>query len=138
MTPIAQYRSDVELALKAYSKAVSKARSIHGRDCNYDPTTIDLAYHESTADARLRYEIAEDAAYNQREEDGTVKFDYKKRRDAIVEAAYNAWTDNGLGLDLDASTQAVKTVQDAVNNSHVDGISNRDWLAASLKRLRGE
>jgi hypothetical protein len=63
MTPIAQYRSDVELALKAYSKAVSKARSIHGRDCNYDPTEIDLAYHQATADARLRYEMAEDDAY---------------------------------------------------------------------------
>jgi hypothetical protein len=67
-----------------------------------------------------------------------MKLDYENRRDAIVEAAYNAWTDRGLGLDLDASTEAVKTVQDAVNNSHVDDISNRDWLAATLKRLRGE
>jgi hypothetical protein len=60
---------------------------------------------------------------------------YEQRRDMIVSNAWETWTKNGLGLDLDASTQTCKTVQDAVNNSYFDDISDGDWLAATLTRL---
>ena len=53
----------------------------------------------------------------------------------IVLHAWESWTKNGLRLDLDASIETVKTVQDAVTNTYLDDISDTDWLAATIKRL---
>jgi hypothetical protein len=61
--------------------------------------------------------------------------DYETRRDAIVVAAWETWTKNGLGLDDDMKVQTEKSVQDAVNNAYIEGISDKDWLAATLRDL---
>jgi hypothetical protein len=61
--------------------------------------------------------------------------DYETRRDAIVVAAWETWTKNGLDLDDDMKVQTEKSVQDAVNNAYIEGISDKDWLAATLRDL---
>ena len=56
-------------------------------------------------------------------------------RDTIVTNAWEIWTKNGLKLDAEEREETGKTVKDAVNNTYVDGISDSDWLANTLKRL---
>ena len=60
---------------------------------------------------------------------------YETRRDMIVTNAWETWTKNGLGLDSEDREETTKTVQDAVNNTYFEDISDSDWLAATLKRL---
>lgn len=74
------------------------------------------------------------ARYNQTREKKKM-LTYEQRRDMIVLHAWESWTKNGLRLDLDASIETVKTVQDAVTNTYLDDISDTDWLAATIKRL---
>ena len=64
-----------------------------------------------------------------------MKMNYEMRRDMIVTHAWEKWTKNGLGLDADMREETTKTVQDAVNNTYTDEISDLDWLAATLARL---
>jgi hypothetical protein len=54
------------------------------------------------------------------------------RRDAVITAAWEIWTKNGLRLDEDMRRE---TVQDAVNNVYVEDMSDSEWLDATLKRL---
>lgn len=61
--------------------------------------------------------------------------DYETRRDMIVSYAWAKWTKNGLGLDDDERVQTTKSVQDAVANTYVEGMTDLDWLAATLKQL---
>ena len=63
---------------------------------------------------------------------------YEARRDMIVTHAWEQWTKNGLGLDNEDRAETEKTVQDAVNNTYTDEISDTEWLAATLARLTGE
>lgn len=58
-------------------------------------------------------------------------------RDAVITAAWEAWTKNGLGLDDDDVKQTIKSVADAVNNAWEPGMSDSAWLAATLARLDG-
>lgn len=60
---------------------------------------------------------------------------YDQRRDMIVTHAWETWTKNGLGLDAEMRTETEKTVQDAVNNTYQDDITDEAWLAATLARL---
>lgn len=60
---------------------------------------------------------------------------YEQRCDMIVTNAWETWTKNGLGLDSEDRDRTTKTVQDAVNNTYSDDISDKDWLAATLDRL---
>jgi hypothetical protein len=62
--------------------------------------------------------------------------DYETRRDMVVTHAWEIWTKNGLGLDHEDREETTKTVQDAVNNTYTDEISDSDWLAAAVKRLK--
>jgi hypothetical protein len=62
---------------------------------------------------------------------------HETRRDMIVTHAWETWTKNGLGLDAEDREATTKTVQDAVNNTYVEDISDLDWLTATLKRLDG-
>lgn len=61
--------------------------------------------------------------------------DYESRRDTITMHAWETWTKNGLRMDAEMRAETEKSVRDAVNNCYVEGISNADWLAATLKRL---
>jgi hypothetical protein len=63
--------------------------------------------------------------------------DYEARRDMIVTRAWEAWTKNGLNLDIDEQRETTKSVQEAVNNTYVDDITDEQWLAATLARLTG-
>jgi hypothetical protein len=60
---------------------------------------------------------------------------YEARRDTIVTHAWEAWTMNGLNLDLDQRAEIEKTVQDAANNAYYEGITDIRWLGATLERL---
>jgi len=60
---------------------------------------------------------------------------YEARRDMVVTHAWEAWTKNGLGMDLDTCLETSMTVKDAVNNTYTDNITDEEWLAATLKRL---
>jgi hypothetical protein len=64
--------------------------------------------------------------------------DYDTRRDMIVTHAWETWTKNGLGLDERERLQTAKSVQDAVQNVYTEDMSDMQWLAATLRRLRGE
>lgn len=61
--------------------------------------------------------------------------EYETRRDKIVTHAWETWTKNGLWLAAEDRAETKKTVQDAVNNSYVEGANDFAWLAATLKRL---
>ena len=61
---------------------------------------------------------------------------YETRLDTIVTHAWGTWTKNGLGLDSDDRKETLRSVQDAANNTYIEGISDLDWLNATLKRLR--
>jgi hypothetical protein len=61
--------------------------------------------------------------------------DYDTRRDRIVTHAWEAWTKNGLGLDDDMRKETTRTVQDAANDAYHDGVTDLQWLGATLKRL---
>lgn len=60
---------------------------------------------------------------------------YEDRRDMIVTHAWERWTQNGRGLDADERKETEKTVQDAVNNTYVDGIADSTWLCLTLRRI---
>lgn len=60
---------------------------------------------------------------------------YDQRRDMIVTNAWETWTKNGLGLDAEMRAETERTVQDAVNNTYQDDITDEGWLAATLTRL---
>lgn len=57
--------------------------------------------------------------------------------DALTVAVFEAWTNNGAGMDDDAREQAIKSVRDALTNEWQDGMSEAEWQAAALRRLRG-
>jgi membrane-associated HD superfamily phosphohydrolase len=60
---------------------------------------------------------------------------HETRRDMIVTHAWETWTKNGLNMDKDQWAETTKTVQDKVDNAYHDGITDTDWLAATLKSL---
>ncbi|MGO9806397.1 MAG: hypothetical protein ACLPKH_06720 [Rhodomicrobium sp.] len=60
---------------------------------------------------------------------------YGPRRERMIGYAWKKWTHNGLGLDAKRFAKSKRTVQDAVDITFVDGISDGDWLAATMKRL---
>jgi hypothetical protein len=60
---------------------------------------------------------------------------YKQRRDMIVTHAWETWTQNGLKLDSDMKRETAKTVRNKTINSYYDGISDIEWLKATLKAL---
>jgi hypothetical protein len=50
-------------------------------------------------------------------------------------AAWKIWTNNGAGMDDDDRFQTGKSVEDAAQNTYLDGMTDKDWLAATLARL---
>jgi hypothetical protein len=88
-----------------------------------------------TINGEICGELRDDATGMTIAVDVDVDGDYATRRDMIVTHAWETWTKNGLGLDSEDRDQTTKTVQDAVNNTYVDDISDSDWLAATLDRL---
>jgi hypothetical protein len=61
--------------------------------------------------------------------------DYETRHDMIVTHAWERWTKNGLGLDEEMREQTTKSVQDAATNTYCEGMSDIEWLDATLQRL---
>ena len=83
--------------------------------------------------------IAAEAADNQEMPLGSLPWFgselYDTRLNTIVTHAWETWTKNGLFLDEDEREETTKTVQDAANNAYFEGISDIDWLAATLNHL---
>jgi hypothetical protein len=61
--------------------------------------------------------------------------DYDTTAGQIQIAAWEVWTRNGLGLDAEQVEETLKSALDATHGAYIDGISVRDWLAATLERL---
>ena len=71
--------------------------------------------------------------------------DHDERSKRIVSMALAAWVGNldetiGLGsAELDPRYQTKRrTAQDAVNATYHEGITDDDWLAATLRRMEGK
>lgn len=62
---------------------------------------------------------------------------FEATRDAVITAAWETWTQNGLGLDTDEREQTTKSVADAVTNVWQPDMDDAAWLAATLARLNG-
>ena len=60
---------------------------------------------------------------------------YEQRLDTVVTHAWEAWTNNGIGLDIEEREETAKTVRDAATNAYVDEMTDAQWLAVTLKRL---
>lgn len=61
---------------------------------------------------------------------------YEDRLDMIVTHAWESWTKNGMNLDEEDRRETEKTARDAANNTYTNGISDSEWLTATLRRLR--
>jgi hypothetical protein len=70
--------------------------------------------------------------------------EYDARCKQIVSVALAAWVgslDEGIGLgdaQLNRHSQTKRTVQDAVKYTYHEGITDDEWLAATLRRLEGK
>ncbi len=62
---------------------------------------------------------------------------YESHLDTIVTHAWEIWTKNGLRMDAEIRRETEKTVKDAAANSYAEGMSDVEWLAATVKRLAG-
>jgi hypothetical protein len=62
-------------------------------------------------------------------------FDYETRRDAIVTAAWKIWTNNGYSMDEYDREETGKSVKDAAANAYQDDMTDKAWLAATLRLL---
>jgi hypothetical protein len=60
---------------------------------------------------------------------------WENRYDAVVVAAFEAWTKNGLGNTFEENEEAIKTCRDAATNAWIEGMHDGEWLAATLARL---
>jgi hypothetical protein len=58
------------------------------------------------------------------------------RFDAVAQAAWETWTKIGLNMNRNARDETMRTVYDAATNVWIDGMSDAQWVAATLKRLR--
>jgi len=60
---------------------------------------------------------------------------YEQRHKTIADAAWEHWANVGLEMDDDELVQTSKSASDAATNAYVEGMSDKEWLAATLKRL---
>jgi hypothetical protein len=63
--------------------------------------------------------------------------DYETRLEMISMHVWEKWTNNGLNLDEDERWQTGRHAQDASNDSYLDGMSDQEWLDATLNHLMG-
>lgn len=61
--------------------------------------------------------------------------DYETRLGANATAVWEIWTGNGRDMDIDDRNETGKQASDAVANTYVDGITDRNWQIAALRRL---
>jgi hypothetical protein len=64
------------------------------------------------------------------------KMDWETRHEMIASHAWETWTNNGLNLDDDERWQTGRHAQDASNDSYLDGMSDQEWLDATLISLK--
>lgn len=62
-------------------------------------------------------------------------FSWENRYDAVVVAAFEVWTKNGLGNSFDENEEAIKSCRDAATNTWIEDMHDSEWLAATLARL---
>ena len=58
------------------------------------------------------------------------------RYDAVVVAAFETVTKNGLGNSYDLNEQVIKSCRDAATNAWDEGMDDVEWIAATLKRIQ--
>ena len=64
-----------------------------------------------------------------------ITMDWGTRHAMIASHAWETWTNNGLNLDDEDRWQTGRHAQDASNNAYFDGMSDQEWLDATLKSL---
>ena len=62
--------------------------------------------------------------------------DWETRHVMIAYYACETWKNNGRNLDDDERWQTWRHAQDASNNAYLDGMSDQQWLDATLKSLK--
>ena len=65
-----------------------------------------------------------------------ITMDWETRHAMIASHAWEVWTNNGLNLDDEDCWQTGRHAQDASNNAYLDGMSDQEWLDATLKSLK--
>jgi hypothetical protein len=63
-------------------------------------------------------------------------FEWETRHEMIASHAWKTWTNNGLNLDDDERWQTGRHAQDASNDAYIDGMSDQEWLDATLVSLK--
>jgi hypothetical protein len=61
--------------------------------------------------------------------------EYRRRRDNIITHAWETWTLKGLNLDIFKQRSTKKSAGHEADDRYLDGISDEDWLAATLAGL---
>jgi hypothetical protein len=64
--------------------------------------------------------------------------DFETHLSSVSHTAWLIWTGNGLGLNEFELEQTSKSATDAANNAYVEGISDKDWVDETLRRLGGK
>jgi len=60
---------------------------------------------------------------------------WENRYDAVVVAAFETMTKNGLGRDFDECEEAIKQIKDAATNVFTEDMDDATWLIATLARV---
>jgi hypothetical protein len=60
---------------------------------------------------------------------------WENRYDAVVLAAFEIWTKNGLGMGIEEREEAIKSVRDAATNTYIESMDDVTWLHATVSRL---
>ena len=64
-----------------------------------------------------------------------ITMEWGTRHAMIASHAWETWTNNGLNLDGEDRWQTGRHAQDASNNAYLDGMSDQEWLDATIKSL---
>lgn len=60
--------------------------------------------------------------------------DFEIKLETIATRAWERWT-NGLDLDDDLRFQTMRTAQDFAGNSYGSGMTDKEWLSATIAAL---
>jgi hypothetical protein len=69
-------------------------------------------------------------------QEGTVMMNWDLRCEAVVQAAWKTWTNNGQNMNKETREETIRSVREAAINAWIDRMDDGAWVAATLGRLR--